>query len=127
MLLLPDMEPWRLSDEATALLSADETAPAPHYLQPPPPPPPPPNSLAAWNPEPWMLSEDAHTLLRAVADTPPVPAPPHVPAAEASLMIAAEQPGCRLSTRSWDGFASAGTFVQLPGDVVSLGARMSSI
>ncbi len=120
-----EVEPWRLSDEATALLSADETAPGPHY--PPPPPLPPPDSLAAWAPEPWMLSEDAHTLLRAVADTPPMPAPPRVAPAEPSFAMELQQPDCRFATRSWDGFASAGPFAQLPGDVVRLGARMSSI
>ena len=76
-----------------------------------------------------MLSADAHTLLRAVADTPPMLAPPRVPApaAEPSFIMELEQPGCRLSTRSWDGLASGGPYAQLPGEVVRLGARMSSI
>ncbi len=119
-----EAEPWRLSDEATALLSADETAPGLPYL---PPPPLAPDSLAAWAPEPWMLSEDAHTLLRAVADSPPMPAPAHVPAAQPSFATELQQPDCRFATRSWDGCASAGPFAHLPSDVVRLGARMSSI
>ena len=126
--LLPplELEPWRLSDEANAMLTADGTAPG---SQSPPAPPPPPDALAAWAPEPWMLSEDAHTLLRAVADTPPMLAPSRcMAAAEPCFATELEQPSCRLLTRSWDGLdTGGGQYAQLPSQVVRLGARLSSV
>ena len=112
------MEPWRLSDDANALLSADERALEPR-------PPPPPTSLAAWEPDTWMLSEDAHTLLRAVADTPPMPAPSRGPAAGSDYVMEMDPIERSLSTRSWDR-DGVGLGPPPPGHALRLGDRLYS-
>ena len=118
MLLPLDVEPWRLSDDVNALLSADNKMAGPRL---PPPPPPPPS---AWDSDSWMLSEDAHTLLRAVADTPPMLAPSRGPALEPAVMLETDPLQRSVSIGSWE--REGPGLPPLPGHTARLGARLYS-